>query len=278
MLKCYFKEQQYNLETTNFMEDWYKSAVSAFETYVDSFSGLTPEQQKNFDIKKEHTLRVAGNARQLAVSLNFSEEDEKIAVLAAVFHDMGRFSQIVEYNTLNDSISMDHAELAVELLKNNEFLSSVEEENRKLIFSSILCHNKFELPPNMGSRELIHCRLLRDADKLDILKVITDYYSGKNKSANHMLTWELPKSAAVSPGVVKEVLAGKLVSKKEVKSETDVKILQLSWIYDINYKTTVGMILRNRYLEKIYDSLPKNDKVFEIYRKIKVFAENKMME
>jgi hypothetical protein len=155
----------------------------------------------------------------------------------------------------------------------------VNEESRNLIFTTIIYHNKFELPRTLDNKEVIHARLLRDADKLDILKVLTDYYAGKNQSVNHMLTWELPKaSPKVSDGVVKEVLAGKLVSKKEVKSETDVKIMQLSWIYDINYKTTVGMILRNRYFEKIYNSLPKNDQIFEIYRKIKVFAENKMME
>lgn len=260
------------------MEDWYKSAVNDFETYVNSFSGLTPEQQNNFGIKKDHSLRVAGNSRQLAVSLNLNEEDEKVAVLAAVFHDIGRFNQIVEYNTLDDAVSTDHAELAVEILKDKQFLSAVNEANRELVFKTILHHNKFELPRNLDNREMIHARLLRDADKLDILKVLTDYYGGKNQSANHMLTWELPKASKVSAGVVKEVLAGKLVSKKEVKSETDVKIMQMSWIYDVNYKTTVGMILRNRYFEKIYNSLPKNDQIFEIYRKIKVFAENKMME
>lgn len=260
------------------MEDWYKSAVSEFETYVNSFSGLTPEQQKNFDIKKDHSLRVAGNSRQLASSLNLNEEDEKVAVLAAVFHDIGRFSQIVEYNTLNDTVSTDHAELAVEILKTKKFLASLNEENREIVYTTILHHNKFELPRNLGQREMTHARLLRDADKLDILKVLTDYYANKNKTPNHMLTWELPKSSHISSGVVKEILSGKLVSKKEVKNEADVKVMQLSWIYDIYYKNTVGMILRNRYLEKIYESLPKNDQIFEIYRKIKVFAENKMME
>ena len=33
------------------MEDCYKSAVNDFESYVNSYSGLTPEQQKNLDRK-----------------------------------------------------------------------------------------------------------------------------------------------------------------------------------------------------------------------------------
>jgi len=57
-----------------------------------------------------------------------------------------------------------------------------------------------------------------------------------------------------------------------------VKIMQLSWIYDINFKASVEIILNNRYLEKIYSSLPKNDTVIDIYRKIKIFANNKLFE
>lgn len=73
------------------------------------------------------------------------------------------------------------------------------------------------------------------------------------------------------------MLAGKLVSKKNIVSEIDVKIMQLSWVYDFNFRPAFEYLLKNRYLENVYNSLPKNDLVIEIYRKIKVFAENKIM-
>jgi putative nucleotidyltransferase with HDIG domain len=263
----------------NIMEPWIKSALENFENYIDSFSGLSVEQQKNFETKKSHTLRVLANSRLLAGYLNLNTaEDEFVVVLAAVYHDIGRFPQIAEYNTLDDTMSLDHAELAVKILKENEFLADFNEEIRELIFSTILFHNKLELPKNLSEKELIQTRLLRDADKLDILKVLTDYYFDKNQPANNLLTWELPSSPKISDGVFKEIISGKLVSKKEVKTDTDIKIMQLSWVYDINFKITMNMIFKNRYLEKIYNSLPKTDRVIEIYRKIKVFAENKMME
>jgi hypothetical protein len=260
------------------MKNWVKSAVENFENYVGSFSGLSPELQKNFDIKKAHTLRVLANSRLLAGYLSLNTDEEVVAVLAAVFHDIGRFPQMIEYSTLNDSVSLDHAQLAVDILKENEFLSKCSREIQEQVFLTILLHNKFELPKNLSGQELLQARLLRDADKLDILKVLTDYYFDKNQPANHLLTWELPVSPKISPGVVKEVMSGKLVSKKEIKTDTDVKIMQLSWVYDINFKPTIELIFKNRFLEKIYNSLPKTDQVIEIYRKIKVFAENKMME
>jgi hypothetical protein len=260
------------------MKDWIKSSLNDFESYINSFSGLSPEQQNNFNIKKDHSLRVTENALQLSVQLGLSDFEEKAVVLAAVFHDIGRFRQIAEFSTLNDSVSGDHAQMAVDVLKEKDFLGKWNEGLQEIIFRIILLHNKFELPANQPEQELMLARLLRDADKLDIYKVLTDYYVRKNQPPNHMLTWELPQSNKVSAGVVREVLSGKMVSKKEVANEADVKILQMSWIYDINFKPTVGLILRNRYLEKIYETLPKNDQVIEIYRKIKVFAENKMMQ
>jgi|SRR5690554_6180806 len=260
------------------MEDWYQSAVQNFESYVEGFSELTPDKQKNFDIKKDHSLRVAANAKYLATALNLEQDDEQVVVIAAVFHDIGRFRQMAEFNTLDDGTSLNHAELSVEILKERDFLKELIEEQQNLVYNSIVHHNKTELPRNISGRELLHARLLRDADKLDILKVLTRYYNDKNQPANHMLTWELPPSSKVSPGVLKEIMAGKIVTRKEVKNEADVKIMQLSWVYDINFKSTMELILRNRYLDSIYNSLPKNDQVFEIYRKVKVFAENKMLE
>ena len=260
------------------MENWFNTSVVLLETYVNAYSGLTEDQHKNFSIKKEHSKRVADNSKKLAEILNFTEEDLKLAAIAAVFHDIGRFKQLVTYNTFNDTVSEDHAEGAIEILKEKGFLNELNSEEKEIVFTAIRLHNKLDLPKKLGSRELLHIKLLRDADKLDILKVISDYYSDKNQAPNHTLTWDLPKATQVSPGVVKEVLNGRLVSKHEVKSEMDVKIMQLSWVYDINFKPSIEIIFQNRFLEKIYSSLPKNDTVIEIYRKIKVFAENKLME
>ena len=149
---------------------------------------------------------------------------------------------------------------------------------QELVFFAIYHHNKLQLPKKGKEREMIHASILRDADKLDILKVLTDYYSDKNKKPNHTLTWELPTGGTVSKPVAKEILAGKLVPKGKVKNETDVKIMQLSWVFDLNFKPSFEIISENRLFEKIYNTLPKTDTVIEIYRKVKVYSENKLLE
>jgi putative nucleotidyltransferase with HDIG domain len=259
------------------MKDWINISTEWFNNYCDSFKELTDNHQLNFRIKREHSLRVADIALSMANKLEWTEEEQQTAFLIGLLHDIGRFTQLVEFDTFNDEKSIDHAENAVKILKTENPFEALNVGNEELIFAAILNHNKFKIQEGLTGQELLHAKLIRDADKMDIFKVLTDYYSKRNGAANHTLTWELQKGTVVSPAVAKEVLSGKMVTKKNVLSEIDVKILQLSWVYDFNFRPSFEFIVKNRYLENVYNSLPKNDLVIEIYRKIKVFAENKIM-
>jgi putative nucleotidyltransferase with HDIG domain len=255
-----------------------RRAIELLETYVNSFSELSEIQKMNFQIKKEHSVRVAYNAIQLAERSGVDSIDQEVVFIAGLYHDIGRFRQLVEYNTFDDDNSTDHANYSVEVLQEKGFISDLEPDRQEMVYKIIKLHNKFEIPKKLTDKELLHAKLLRDADKLDIYKVLTDYYADTSKDPNHTLTWELPKGIHVSPGVARDILAEKLVSKSKVKSEVDIKILQLSWVYDMHFKSSFEILLHDRYLEKIYGSLPKNDLIIQIYRKIKVYAENKLLE
>ena len=263
--------------TEKYMEEWVNVSVSWFNSYVGSFKGLTVNQQNNFDIKKEHSLRVANISLKLAEKLDFLEEQSRIAYIIGLFHDLGRFSQLAEYDTLSDEKSVDHSDLALQIIQNAPFFEELDLNKKNLVNTAIQNHNKYKIQDGLTEEEMVYAKLIRDADKLDILKVLTDYYTNRKSSPNHTLSWELPKGSTVSSAVAKEVLSGKLVSKKNVASEMDIKIMQLSWVYDLNYRPSVELLLKNRFLEIIYNTLPKNDLVIEIYRKIKVFTENKIL-
>ncbi len=211
---------------------------------------------------------------QLADKLEFSFEDQKLVYFIGLFHDVGRFRQLVEFDTFNDTKSVDHAEYSVDVLNEKGVFEKFKIENVDVVITAIQNHNKLQLPEKLPEHELKFAKLIRDADKIDILKVLTEYYSKRNGVANHTLTWELPKGSSVSKSVSKEILNEKLVSKENVVSEIDVKIMQMSWVYDFNYRHSFEHLLKNRFLETIYSTLPKNDLVIEIYRKVKVYSEN----
>ena len=252
-------------------------ATKKFNEYVNSFSGLSEDQVKNLEIKREHSFRVADIATMLAERMELNENETYLAFLIGLCHDIGRFKQLKEYNTFNDVKSADHADYAVEILKESNFFDDLDEGQINLILLAISQHNKLGLPKKMSDKERLFAQLIRDADKLDILRVITDYYSNPKATPNHTLTWEMPKGSAVSPKVSKQILKGDLVSKDTVINELDIKVMQLSWVYDLNYRPSFELMVENRYLDKIYNSMPKNDTVIEIYRKVKVYIENKVI-
>lgn len=256
------------------MKDWVVNLNKWFNSYCDSFTGLTDDQKINFGIKREHSKRVADFSAQLADKLKFGSEEQKLAYFIGLFHDIGRFRQLKEFNTFNDAKSVDHAEYSVKVINEESVLDKFGIEDEDFINIAIRNHNKLKLPEKLSEQELKFARLIRDADKIDILKVLTEYYSKRNATANHTLTWELPKGSSVSKAVSKEILDGKLVSKNNVVSEIDVKVMQMSWVYDFNYRFSFEYLLKNRFLETIYNTLPKNDLVIEIYRKVKMHSEN----
>jgi putative nucleotidyltransferase with HDIG domain len=259
------------------MKELISVSTAWFNNYCSSFAEVTETQRLNFNIKKEHSLRVADIALYISDKLEWTDEERQIAFLVGLLHDIGRFSQLVEFDTFNDEKTVNHAEYAVKILKEENLFEILNIGNKELVFAAILNHNKFKIQDGLTGQELLHAKLIRDADKMDIFRVLTEYYTKRSGAANHTLTWELPKGTNVAPAVAKEVLAGKMVSKKNIVSEMDVKIMQLSWVYDLNFRPTFEYLVKNRYLESVYNSLPKNDLVIEIYRKIKVFTENKIM-
>ena len=86
------------------MEEWDGVLVECFNGYFNSFKELAEDKKKNFDIKKEHSFRVAGLSKMLALNLNLEIEEIKIAYFIGLFHDIGRFRQLVEFNTFKAQI------------------------------------------------------------------------------------------------------------------------------------------------------------------------------
>jgi len=252
-------------------------AVDRFDSYYKSFAKLNPGQIQNLEIKYDHSIRVADLCDKLSAKLGWSEEERTIACITGLFHDIGRFKQLAEFNTFSDTKSVDHARYSAEVLEEQHFLNELDAHQKSTVLTAINLHNKRQLPNDLSADEMKIATLLRDADKLDILKVITDYYTKPNSTPNHTLTWELPAGSVVTPAIVKQVLAGQQVDKVLVKNQLDIKVMQLSWVFDLNFKPSFQLLIEKRFLEKIYGTMPKNDTVIQIYRTIKVYTENKML-
>lgn len=239
-------------EDLDFFRKWF------FE-YVTQFSSPDLFIQENIELKIEHTGRVCGNILLLAKSEKISENDCMLAETIALFHDLGRFEQFMKYKTFKDSESENHAFLSVKILNKEKVLSRLSKEEKGLILKSIECHNMMEIPQSIEKHSKLYffCRLIRDADKIDILRLASEEYSEENRSLNPALELYLPDTRGYSEPIVSEILNNRMAKIADMKNRNDVKLLRLSWVFDINFPATYSLLREYGYLETIMSSLPE---------------------
>ena len=247
------------------LEEW-------FDNYTAGFKSDDPKIQRNFDLKIFHTKKVLENATLISEALQLNDQDTYIAKASALLHDVGRFEQFMRYNTFVDKLSIDHAELGLEIIDNENPLVNFSQEVIIEIKAAIQFHNKLEVPTDIDEKSQFFTRILRDADKLDIFRVVTEYYE-KQKSGEHneAIVLGLPDNNDFSNEVIDDILNRQIVKSQDLKTINDFKLLQMAWVFDINFAISLKLIEEQKFVEMIYESLPKNEKIQQAYNIISEF-------
>lgn len=234
-----------------------------FQNYVKDYYCDIEDVDYHIRLKEEHTLRVCSIIKDIGVQINLNEQQLYFAEAVALFHDIGRFEQYKRYRTFSDRKSEDHAALGISVLENSGILQTIEEKERDILIKAISCHNILSLPAPMELECLIFCKLIRDADKLDIFHILIGYYE-KPESYKSLNIGEASLPCGYSQEVLTDVLNGRMVKYVDVKTSVDMKLLRLSWVFDINFKYTLGLIKEKGYPERIISSLPDIEEVNKV--------------
>ena len=222
-----------------------------FSEYCRSFYCENEQDQRNIILKEEHTFRVCSNMSALCDSLDLGNGDRALAEAVALLHDIGRFPQYRDYGTFKDSESINHGGLGATILRDSAILDGITAEDRTLIIRSVALHNAYRLPRDLEPRLADFVRLIRDADKLDIWQVFLDYYAMPEGERASAVGLGFPDTPGCSSTVLSTLASGAMVDLATVTSLNDFKLLQLSWIYDLNYPTARHMTLERNYIEAI---------------------------
>jgi putative nucleotidyltransferase with HDIG domain len=233
-----------------------------FDTYVASFYGQDNFTNANLKLKEEHCRRTVGEMNYLAHSLGLSAADVALAEAIGLLHDVGRFEQFTVYRTYNDTRSTKHGLLGRKILRDRQILAGLDQADMGIIETAIEYHGARELPPAMTGRRLLFSRLIRDADKIDIYEVaVTNYKKYAQDPQNFPLEIEFPSAGDCSGDVVEAVLQGKRVDYRKLKTMEDAQLLQIGWIYDVNFKAALCRIKERRYIETLAAMLPQKPQV-----------------
>lgn len=223
------------------MKEKIKNSIVEFDKYVSQFDMKDPMISRKY----EHTFRVVDYAKEISLSENFGENDQYIAFLCGLLHDIARFIQATQYHTFYDVLSFDHGDKGYEILLENDLISkfTLDKEIQEIVLKSVKNHNKFAIDSSLNNREVLFANLVRDADKIDILDMQLNGLKDENYT--------------IDPEAINSFFSHKLYKSSSTPTDATKLIRSLCFIYDINFTKTFEIILEKKIVERKINVLKK---------------------
>lgn len=231
-------------------------AKKEFKKFLKKYKN---EDKLGYNLKVKHTFHVMENSKIIAESLNLSKEDILLAQLIALLHDIGRFEELEMFNKF-ESAKFDHANHGVKILFEDKLIERFlsDEEYYDVIKKSISNHNKLDIEKGLNAEELIHSKIIRDADKLDNYRVkreerIEEIFPGKVSSKDEM------ELSTISDKVYNSIIKRQCVNIHDRKTPLDYWLCVLAFVFDINFIETYRIIKKKKYIDVMLDRFKYKD-------------------
>jgi putative nucleotidyltransferase with HDIG domain len=242
--------------------------IASFKRYVKLYYGEDEFINRNISLKEDHTLRVLDIARRICSEEKLDPPTAEMAVFAALYHDIGRFEQFKTYRTFIDGASVNHAHLGAEILRNNNLLEGLDTPDAGIVITAVECHNMKEIPSDLPHIAETVLKVVRDADKIDIMQILCEYYNQRSSAANEALELGLPDTPGYTAEIYDDVYNGRGVLNSLRKNYNDMKLGHLAWIYDLNFSSSFRIYRENNYVGKIIRHLPDNPEIKKLQDKL----------
>lgn len=239
----------------------YDKALESFENYIRQYDS-TDDKIK---LKIIHTFGVVECASYIAIHEKMNEEQQELAKIIALLHDIGRFEQLKQYHSFDDR-NVDHASIAIEyLFKQGHIRDYIEEDQYDTLISfAIKNHSAYEIETTNNKEIKRQAYLIRDADKLDNFRV-------KNSEKIETLfdiSMEQFEQEKLSTLIYDQVLNSQLIKKEDRVTSMDMWVSYLAFIFDLNYQSSFRYLLETNYLEENIDRISYKNK--DTYKKMQL--------
>ncbi len=252
--------RQINCRLVKMHKQDYENIKLWFDEFVSSYFGDDQKVNENLFLKKEHTAKVCEEMRALAEHENFDEHKTCMATAVALLHDAGRFEQFKKYGTYNDLRSVNHGCLGRQLVHQSGVLEALSDREQYIIETVIEHHGAKEIPEALDDEVKFYLELVRDADKVDIYRVVCKYMEMyRNAPENFRIEKEFPDDPYCSQPVIETVMQGRTVDYRILETMYDMILLQLGWVFDMNYDYSLKLIWDRGYIETLTSFLPRSD-------------------
>lgn len=227
------------------------------QTFADGFRDTAGELPWVVSEKLIHMQHVADNMRELAQELEWPAEEVRLAEALGWLHDAGRFIQYRDYGHFHDPTSANHGFLGADAVTAAEWFAGLAQPECKTLQTAIRFHNAKSIPPHVPAPQLPLLRLIRDADKLDIFRVVAE---GLNRDGFQDLirVWPgLSVAETINPVLLQEIQAHRQGDFANIRSLADFLLLVISWIFLLHYAPTRKRVDRDGMFATLARFLPQ---------------------
>lgn len=224
------------------------------------------------DLKIIHTRVVADNCIRIAHNMGLGEYDRDMAWIIGELHDFARFGQAVVTKSLDDSERYNHAHLGARILFTHHLIDDiipdydkVSATDRIVMEKAVYHHSDYRLPDDLSDRERLFCKIIREADQLDIFRTIVEsgweiiYGCSKEELLDHDIT------DAIAEAFYEHRLAD--YSKRVTKA--DFHMAHIALCFGLESESARRRAIEQGYLEKMMDISFNDQKVQKKYEGMK---------
>ncbi len=234
---------------------------------IEEFTKYVNEYDLNdFRIKGKynHSLRVMKYAEEFAKHLGLDEKDVLLAKTIGLLHDYGRFEQLRVYDTFDDLHSIDHADYSVEQLFDKGEIKKycTDEDLYPIIRFAIKNHNKLTIPDVDDERMMLHAKIIRDADKTDIMTFLSEDLKDR------------PDDSEIRDEVIECIRQHKTVNRSYIKTNNDYIAVIYAFAFDLNYDF-VAKYYKEKFI-KFHQKMNGGRKFDEIYEEVIKYLDDRI--
>lgn len=238
-----------------------------FKKYTDAYDA----SDEKVKLKIDHTYRVADLCEQIANAEKLDDADVELAWLLGMLHDVGRFEQLRRYGTFNDVESIDHAQFGADILFADDRIRDyvADDSEDELIEMAIRVHSMYRVPNDMPSRAEKLAHILRDADKIDILRVNVEVPLEEIYNA----TTEELRNAEVSEEVMKSFYEHTAILKSIRQTVVDHVVGHISLVFELVSAESTRIAKEQGYLDKLMNFQSYNPRTTDQFAEIRAEME-----
>ena len=222
-------------------------AMRAFADFVRPYDAADPKVR----LKIIHTYRVAALCERIARSEGWPGGEVDLAWLCGLLHDVGRFEQLRRFGTFDDRRSIDHAQAGAELLFAQGGVRAYLDDGSQdaLLRTAVALHSVYRLPGTLDARTRAFCDLLRDADKVDILRANVQT---PQEEIYGVSTAEL-RASPVTPAVEAAFYEHHAVLRSLKQHPADHAVGHASLVFELVYPESRRAVREQGYLFELLD-------------------------